>query len=261
MISRKDCNKAFNVWEGLLIRETLSRVFSSKTGWFWLFAEPIFLITLLVAIRSAVNLSSSIYGLPTEVWLAVGLTAFFMFRDGLFRAHGAIVSNKALYNYRQLKPIDTVLARTFLEGLVRVVVLIVILSSLSLMGFLVKFDSGLEFIGMWSLLWFLTMGFALVFSVLISLNSDIDKILRPLGLPLLFISGVIFPFQTLPVWIQDWMLFNPILNAIELLRSCISDSYVLHNEISFTYVLLWALGMNILGLALHLKHEQKIRNQ
>ncbi len=53
------------------------------------------------------------------VFLLNGLIPFFIFSSISNRsAVGAIEANQALFNYRQVKPIDTIIARALLETLI-----------------------------------------------------------------------------------------------------------------------------------------------
>ena len=49
------------------------------------------------------------------VFLALDFTAFNMFNTILKKSMGAFEANKALFNYKQVKPIDTIIARSFVE--------------------------------------------------------------------------------------------------------------------------------------------------
>src|SRR3990167_3285203 len=104
-----------SVWEALFLRETVSRLSAGRAAWLWLLMEPVFHIVFLMFIFAIIRMEV-VGGVDTAVWLMVGLLAFFMFKRTALQAQNAIDANQALFAYRQVKPVDTVLVRAALEG-------------------------------------------------------------------------------------------------------------------------------------------------
>lgn len=61
------------------------------------------------------------------VFLLNGLIPFFIFSSISNRSVGAIEANQGLFNYRPVKPIDTIIARALLETLIYVTVYILLM--------------------------------------------------------------------------------------------------------------------------------------
>ena len=88
--------------------EALTRLFSGRATWFWLFTEPLFRAIFLAFVFSAVRVRN-IGGVDVVLWVMVGLLAFFTFRRTAQQSTNGIGANRALFAYRQIKPVDTVL--------------------------------------------------------------------------------------------------------------------------------------------------------
>jgi len=249
-----------SVWYALFMREVLVRLWTDRAGGFWMFAEPILFIIVMVGIRTAVQTVEIIAGADMIPWLVIGLVGFFMFRDGLLRGMGAIDSAKALFSYRQVKPIDTVFVRILVEGVVRTLVLIFLLVGLSLLSLSAFPDDVLGFFFSWFSIWMLGLGLGLFFSVLASLVSEVAKLVRVMMLPLLIISGAIVPLQFLPHSVQEILIYNPIMHSIELARLSFFKGYWSFPGISYLYLYAWIFGSMALGLMLHIRFEMKIKS-
>lgn len=256
---RSSFRKTLDVWEGLFIRESYRRILGTRNGLFWVFFEPLMFIVLLVAIRSYMNVTGSVYGLEMEVWLAVGLGLFMMFRDSAFKSFGAISANYALFHYKQLKPIDTVYIRVFVEVLIRSVVLAIILAGLSFIGYQAVPAEPFLFGWAFLLATLLSFGFAVLFSVWSALMPEVEKILKVIGLPFMFVSGALIPIQMLPQDVQSVLMVNPIVHVVEMARMGISSDYVPVPGVSSVYVLFCGLIALAVGLSLHIKHEYKVK--
>jgi capsular polysaccharide transport system permease protein len=238
------------VWKALFLREALSRLFSSRGAWFWLLAEPVFHVAYMLVIFSVIRVRH-VGGIETPVWLMVGMLAFFAFRRTGTQAGNGISANRALFAYRQVKPIDTVLMRSALEAVLLLVVMVILMSGLGLLGFDVLPASPLAVLQAFLALWLLGLGFGLVASVAGKLLPELDRILGFVMMPLFLISGVIFPLSAIPQPYRDWVMLNPVAHGIEAARLGFAPYYHAVPELSVPYLYACMLVTLFLGLALH----------
>lgn len=249
----------WSVWRALFIREALQRTMADRFAWFWMFAEPIAQIVLFVAIRELLGRVRIITGAEFIPWLIVGMMTFFMFREGLTRSLGAIDANRALFSYRQVKPIDAVLVRCAVEGILRSLIFLILIVGASTIGISVIPDNALGAIHIWLLAWFLGVGAGLFFSVANSLVNEVGIIVRVVLFPLYFLSGVIIPMTILPHDIQAYVLYNPLFHLVELMRADFFETYRPINGVSHLYIIWWALVMAVVGLAMHSRFESRVK--
>lgn len=243
------------------MREALARTTADRMAWFWMIVEPVAMIAIMVGIRAVVSSGQYIGGVQFAPWVITGLFGFFLFRENMMRSIGAINANKALFAYRQVKPIDPVLVRCYLEGILKSFIFILfIIAGVLLEIDLVPFDP-LGAIFAWLVLWALGLGAGLTLSALSTLVPEIARIAQIISLPLLLISGVMIPLNLLPYELQQYLLINPIVHGLEFLRMCFFESYRPVSGINVMYIGLCALGLIVLGLILHLRFSMRLKAQ
>lgn len=258
--SRSSWQITKSVWWALLIREALSRTMSDRLGWFWLFAQPVLIVIVMVSIRTVVlGRMRTISGAEFVPWLIIGLLGFQLFRETMMRSMGAVEANRQLFSYRQVMCIDPVFVRCYVEGLLATFVLLIFVFVTLLFDFsLVPHDSVMALYS-WFSLWFLGVGGGLVISVSATLLPETKKIVPVLMMPLLLLSGVIFPINYLPPVYQEYFLLNPIVHGLELFRGYTFEAYQPLKEVSFYYLWLWSLSLVTLGLMLHIRFQHRLK--
>lgn len=248
------------VWLALFLREFMGRVSADRLAWFWMLFEPIAMMGIMVAIRTvALGGDRHIAGVNFVLWLLVGLLGFFLFRENMVRSIGSIEAGRALYSYRQVKPVDLVLVRGFLEGSLKTFILGLFIAVGTLLGVDAFPGDFMLALFAWMSLWLLGLGVGLVLSALSALVPEIGKIARITNLPLLIISGVIIPMNFLPHDILQYLMWNPILHGLELLRSGFFPNYRPIVGLDATYLWFWVLSLLTLGFMLQIRFEVRLK--
>ncbi|MEM5537889.1 ABC transporter permease [Neptuniibacter pectenicola] len=250
-----------SVWHALFMREALARTTADRMAWFWMLAEPVAMVSIMVGIRAVVASGHKIGGADFIPWLISGLLAFYLFRENLMRSLGAVDANKALFAYRQVKPIDPVLIRCYLEGMLKSFVFLMFILVCSLIGVDLVPDDPMNALFIWLAIWLLGIGSGLTFSALSALIPEIGRVVRILSLPLLIISGAMVPLNFVPHNLQQFLLLNPIVHGIESLRLAFFASYRSLDDINMLYLWGWALGLTAFGLMLHLRYAMRLKAQ
>ena len=114
-----------NVVNALVYRELKTRVSQVRFGVAGVFIEPLgvmFVFLLLFRL-----LRSRPTPIPLYLFLGSGIVLFTMFSDVAIRSSNGMKANEALFFYKPVKPIDTVLARTIVESCLYAIVFIVII--------------------------------------------------------------------------------------------------------------------------------------
>ncbi len=254
---RSPLSVTFSVWHALFLREALDRLFRMRAAWFWLLIEPIIHIGFLAFVFSVIRVRT-MSGIDMALWVILGLLAFFLFRRTGIQVMYGVDCNKALFAYRQVKPIDPALVRGVLEAFLMALVAIVVLTVAGLLGHItMPVDPLLVCLAVFGL-WLVGMAYGLVASVLMELVPETEHILKILMLPLYLISGVIFPISAVPLPYRDYLLFNPVLHGVELVRVGFSDYYHAVPGLSLSYLYGFAALGVLLGLALHRSFAQTL---
>ena len=135
------------------------------------------------------------------------------------KLQSAVSANMGLFSYRQVTPFATFVARFMLEVMVGMMVGIILVLGLLWFGFDAIPADPLQVILIYLLLMVFSFSLGIVFCVICSLFKEADKFLGLLMMPLMFISCVMHPLMAIPAQYQHWFLWNPLVHALELIRS------------------------------------------
>lgn len=238
----------------LLIRELKTRFGPYRLGYAWAVLEPAFHIGLMLVLFGVV-MGRAMPDISYPVFLVNGVVPWLMFNSIATQSLNAIEANSGLFNYRPVKPIDTLVARGVLEGMTYLQVYIV----LCLLNFLLG-ESGFPddiagLIVVLLLLWMLAMGFGLLLMVVGDVSKEAGRVIAMALKPLYFLSGIMFSLHTVPPEFHKYVLWNPVIHAVELIR----HAFLLHYQIShvsLAYLAITTLLIVWLGLALYKYREE-----
>lgn len=254
---RSSLSITFSVWKALLLRESLGRIFAARAAWFWLLAEPVFHVAYLLVIFTVISVRV-VGGTDVFIWLMMGMLAFFMFRRTATQVGNAISANRALFAYRQVKPVDTLLVRAVLEGFLMCLVSAILLCGAVLLGHSAWPDDPLAVLEAFLGLWLLGLGFGLVTSVVTELIPELGRMIGLVMMPMYLVSGVIFPISQLHQPYRDWLLLNPVAHGLDAARLGFSTYYHAVPELSVAYIYGFALTSIFMGLALHRRFATRL---
>ncbi|ENV10541.1 hypothetical protein F966_00305 [Acinetobacter higginsii] len=241
----------------LFLRELQTRFGQYRLGYFWILLEPALHIGFMLVLFGTLR-QRMIPGMDFEVFLINGILPFFMFRKIATQALGAIQANKGLFSYRPVKPIDTLMARGFLELFLHFVVYVLFSLVLVWFGFRIGVDAIPQLLAYWLLLFLFTMGIGLVLLVVGHISQEINKFVSRMFFILYLLSGVLYSIHIVPVEYQKYLLWNPLIHILELMRHSIAPTYPLVQGISLSYVLSWWIASLLLGLLLYKRFEQQM---
>jgi len=259
---QKGWQKQKTVLDALFLRELKARFTSGQAGLFWTFFQPFFMVFLFVTMHvimhgSDTNSNSAIeYG----IFIALSFTSFFLFRDLLTKSSGAFRANKALFIYRQVKPIDTLIARLMVESFIMGVVILGFVI-LAVYFDLISPPKNLIMVTL-GYLWLTIFGFGigLIIAVANTFYDVVGKIVGFLNLPLLFLSALFYSIESIAKTNPEaaqMLLYNPIVHFMEMIHGFyfydLDDRYVDYN-----YMALWTATTLFIGLWLYINLERKI---
>jgi capsular polysaccharide transport system permease protein len=241
----------------LILRELQTRFGQYRLGYLWVFLEPLLTIGIMVLVFGTI-MQKTLPGINYEVFLLNGIIPFFMFRTGVTLGISATESNKGLFSYRPVKPIDALLARNVLEFLLKFTAYITFMALFAWFGFAISFEAIPQLLGCWVLLFVFMFAFSLVFLVIGDFSKEVGKILSALFLVLYLISGILYSIHIIPPQYQSYLLLNPLIHIFELMRHAVAPNYPLVSGISLTYFVLWLTGTLFLGLLLYKRFERRM---
>ncbi len=244
-------------WKALFLREAVARLAAGRSAWVWLLLEPVFQIVFLLVIMTQMRVNT-IGGIDTVVWLVIGLIFANLFKRTSSQAQHAINANQALYTYRQVKPVDTVLVRAALEGFLMTVIGLILVAGASLLGYDFAPTEAWVLLGAFLNIWFLALGLGLIASIGVLLIPELEKIISFVNIPIYMLSGVAIPISAVPEPYQQWLMYNPIVHSIESARKAMSGYYHTNPNLDLFYTTEAALFTVFIGLSLHSRFVAKV---
>ncbi|HCQ3156019.1 TPA: ABC transporter permease, partial [Escherichia coli] len=236
------------------LREIRTRFGKYRLGYLWAILEPSAHLLMLLGILGYV-MHRTMPDISFPVFLLNGLIPFFIFSSISKRSISAIEANQGLFNYRSVKPIDTIIARALLETLIYVIVYILLMLIVWIVGEYFKITNLLRIMGTWSLLIILSCSIGLIFMIVGRTFPEMQKVLPLLNKPLYFGSCIMFPLHSIPKQYWPYLLWNPLVHVVELSRESVMPGYI-SEGVSLNYLAMFTLVTLFISLALYRNREE-----
>lgn len=236
----------------LYLRELKTRLDGRWGSALWVIGEPLANLVAMLLVYGALR-AASLGGIDTLLFLASGLLPFQLFKALVLRLMEAIDANQGLFAYRQVKPLDALLARagvelTLMAGLSAVAAL-----GLAWLGHRVLPERPLELLVASAVLVALGVALGLLAAVATSAHfTRVRGFVRMSFFPIYLMSGAMVPLAHLPQGLREWLLLNPVAHLIESLRMAFFGvSYRSPEGVGLGLPLAWTLVVAVLGLSLY----------
>lgn len=196
-------------------------------------------------------------GLDIFGFLVTGILPYMLFTHSVAQVSQAINGNKGLLFYPQVKPLDVVFARVALEFCTYVAVFVVLMGANVLFQQKLTIADPLLIVTGFALASLLGASLGLIFMGIGQLSNVADRARGPLMRPFFWVSGLFFTAHSIPSEYRDVVLHNPVMHLTEAVRAgwypAYSDQYV-----DFPLVVMWILGLSLLGLTLETITRRRI---
>ncbi len=245
----KGVSTQVRVLHALVLRESMTRYGEHKIGFLWAILEPMAMVIVFVTIFSLFK--SLTADVPIALFMLTGLVPFTLFQDNKTQMQSAIASNKALLAFPQVTTFDVIFARSILETLITLSVFVVLLTIFYLFGFEFRVENPIGVLAACGLIAAMGIGVGFMLASLKPLLPSVQQLSNALlGRPLFLSSGVFFSAERIPEEWRHYLLYNPLMHCLELLRS--EFFYELDSPYgSWFYASAWAASLLALGLLMH----------
>jgi capsular polysaccharide transport system permease protein len=174
----------------------------------WVVAEPLIHLAAWMLIRFFLHPNLN-YNLPVPLFIMLGLVPFLIFRNMTNYGKGSIKGNKSFYLFRQIKPIDPLLAKLISECLVFSAVLFIFLLGLSWIGIEWKIYNLSYFILNQIVFLGFILGLSLIIAIACYFFNFTTFILSISNRVLYMLCGIFFSADMLPPAFKEIILLNP----------------------------------------------------
>lgn len=229
----------------LMLREVHTINGNSKLGYLWVLVQSVFSIAVFWALRSFMGAQAP-HGMSMALFLALGFGTWAVFNDGISKSMTAFSANRNLLTFPQVTEFDVMLARVIVLTSTQIVVTAIIIGVSVLMGQVFRPSNYLLFLVVVLIVPLCALGIGMIISALAVFIPVLEKVVPMVMRILFFVSGVFFSVNIFPNYIAEILMWNPILQSVELLRSSLHQGYVV-TGLSVLYLGIFALGALGLG--------------
>ncbi len=236
-------------WHALLMRELQTRFGGYRLGYLWAPLEVMFQVALYLIIFGAV-MKRVLPGMDYMLFLVAGLIPFQMLQKIATRSLGAVEANQGLLMYRSVRHFDVVFTRALLELIIYFFTFLLLLVLLAFLGVSISLLQLDVVLFCWLTLFLFSAGLALIMMIIGYYGGEISKIISIIFTVLYFTSGVIYSIHVVPEPYLSYLLYNPFIHNLELIRHALSPTYLAHH-IDMAYFLKWTVAVDFIGLLLY----------
>jgi capsular polysaccharide transport system permease protein len=241
----------------LVLREVRTRFGSHRMGYIWALLEPLIWIGTFAALFMGMGKPIP-YHLSVVPFLAASFIPYDLFRDMTSRSSTAIGANRGMLFYSQVRPLDLVIARSVLEFCTTGVVFTLIMGGIAIYEWKLEVSSPLLVLVGFLLSAGIGLGLGLVLCGLSAFTNTIERLQGPLMRPLFWISGLFFAPAMVPEYAQKYLLLNPLVHILEIVRTGWFPHYQ-SAPVSITYPLEWIVILLFIGLTLERIARRRIQ--
>lgn len=233
----------------IIIRELQVRYGRNNLGFFWTFGEPMLLATVIAMLHFFATSSHHTAGIGPFPFTLVGYCLFIIFRNTFNRAESAIEGSRALMHHRMVTPLDIMLSLIVIE----------FVSCLAALTFLMAVGISLGiaepparplylFAGALLISW-LAFGLSLLIAGYTYGGHLLTRLVHPISYFMMPLSGAFVTMSFLPVGVQAYMAWNPMMAIFEIARYGQFET-ASADHMYFGYVIAVCIALTYWGLVL-----------
>jgi ABC-type polysaccharide/polyol phosphate export permease len=204
-------------------REIRTRYLGSSTGLAWALLHPLALLGVYHFVFTLVFRAGGYQGKSFLLFVAIALWPWLAAQEGLQRATVSLAGYAGLIRKvafpHELVVYASVAATLMLQFVGYLAVLVV----LALFGEPIRFEGLLLAIPLWVVMALGVAGLALFFSAIQVFIRDVEHVLMPVLMILMYLTPILYPLAAVPETVRPWVAANPFGWLVERLRDCLLD--------------------------------------
>lgn len=241
----------------LLLREVRNRYGAFRFGYVWAVAQPLLFVVIMNQSRHLLGgTEAKIFGVSGFYFFVIGILPYFMFQHAYNQSMGTMASMRGLFSYRAVRPMDGIIVRCVIEFTLLGVVMGLLMLGMSWFGSPTDLENPLAFMAAILLLFVVALGAGLIADVYVTMNEESRRVFSLIERPLFFLSGVFFVAEVVPEPLRAWLMWNPLLHAIDLGRGAVLTEY--ESPCSWLYLSLWAFGLLTFGIGAYRRNLHRL---
>lgn len=201
----------------LILREMMTRFGRENFGFFWLMGEPLILClgVIVMWLLTSHHLEGDIGVVP---FVLTGYTLVTLWRHIISRSVNCFRQNAELMFHRNVKYIDTLIARALLEIGGTGISFMIAYIPFYLFGVVPGMSDPLLVVGGWLMMGWLSFAAGLIIAGLSEMSELVERFVQPLMYITLPLTGLFYMVAWLPAQAQKVVLWSPLVHCSEMLR-------------------------------------------
>lgn len=201
----------------LMVRELTTRFGRENIGFLWIMVEPL-LFAVLVGLLWRFSKGPLEFGVDIVAFVVSGYIPLVLFRSSISRAINSFTANGSLMYHRQIKILDLLLVRFFIELMGHMMAYFFIGLVLGAFGmFPWPYDIGYLMIG-WGYYALFTLSVCLVVAPLSEMSEVLEKFMPVTAYLMVPFSGAFFIVSALTKDGATVALYSPPVHGMEMMR-------------------------------------------
>ncbi len=240
----------------LALREVHTLYGGKSLGYLWAVLQTAFHVAVFSAVRYFTHTPSA-HGMTMLTYLVSGFGVWNIVNQILSKCMAAIDGNRALLTFPQVTPLDIMLGRCLVVTATQIVSMTILLGCGALFGYSVTISSVGLLIACILMAALLGLGMGCLLGSLAIYLPALQQIVPMFMRILFFTSGIFFSVSYLSHAVGEFLMLNPIMQLIELIRMSLANGYV-SMYADFWYVVQVTLCLLFLGLLLERYVRRKV---
>jgi len=247
------------VVNALTFRELRTRVSHNYIGFMGIVIGPLLSILSFSVIFTFIHPLHD-DSIDSIVFFTTGIVIFTVFSETSVRATNAYQANEALFFYRQVRPIDTVVSRALVELGLLSLLTIIILGPYFIIMPNQRIDNLPLLFASYLLTFVFSIGCGILFMLTGRLFPVIEVFIPMIMRPLWYLSGAFYSLSHIPQPYRAWLAYNPLIQAVEIARNAFNSHYSLEGTgVKISYLFNFTLVTVVVSLFAYSMLEKKIK--
>jgi len=204
-------------------RELFSRYLGSVSGLAWAFVHPLALLTVYHYVFTTVFKTGAMNGKSFLSFVAVALWPWLAAQEGLQRGTTSIGSYAGLVRKVAFRHELIVYASVAATLSLQFAGYLAVLLALAVFGEPIHFEGLLLAIPLWLVMALAVSGLALALGALQVFVKDVEHILMPVLMILMYLTPILYPLSLVPEGMKPWVAANPFSYLVQRLRDALLD--------------------------------------
>lgn len=204
-------------------RDLTTRYLGSVSGLAWALLHPLALLGVYHFVFTTVFRASGFAGTSFLLFVAVALWPWLAAQEGLQRATVSLAAHAGLIRKVAFPHELVVYASVAATLVLQFAGYLAVLVALAAFGEPVRFAGLLVALPLWGVMAIAVLGLALLLSALQVFLRDVEHVLMPLLMILMYLTPILYPLTLVPDPLRPWVAANPFGWLVGRLRDALID--------------------------------------